>query len=765
MKKFLFLIAALLMGASSAVADNITSLEQVESDAYYTIHCGRGYLTVNTGLTTLAGSNSGTLDNPISTTFDAEDANFQFQFVQSEENYYLYNVGAQKYVNAGAKGGKGTLVAEITEATPILFRAWADGTVQPYWDADHNLNLGGSKQVIIDTWSQKDAGDEFEITKLEIADFTIVIEGYDEGAAVIKGTNYTDGQTVTLATANAAAATGLAVEGYKVSVSINGQNIVVTYTWVGIPVLGAEDINPNKAYYIYTEARGGFTIKTTDDTRLWGTHQEGVGQEVDPTDVRQQFAFISYKGGLYLYSVGAQKFVSVDGVGGKLTEKPINTISFANPGNGTVRLLFNEPNNNFNLGGSKQMDICYWSAKDAGNSFIILECADFDPQTVINALPTTTTYTYNYVINGETYKTIEVDLEEGQEPGENIADLDFVNRTDYSIDGTTVTVYCEEALPFTVTIDETSPVVGLLRIHSNQNRYAYVDAEGKGCNTGAGNKVNDFNDSYRWYITGSLVEGFRLHNLAAEGALEATATQATMTAEGSVWQLAATEGTGSKYKGFALTADGTNYLNAQGGLNYWTAADAGSAMSFDEIVEDAEVTITEAGIATYYYGDDETRTLPYGVTVYGVTYDGQYLQATETPAMNGGMGYVIKGDAGTYPMVKTTAEPVESELWGMDEDIPTSNFSILGTVCTLDVVGGQVGFYAFEGAILTAHKAFYLYTGVEEINGLAINFGGTEGIKTIAPAQKNTLSFDLQGRRVMNAQKGLFIQNGHKYIK
>lgn len=162
---------------------------------------------------------------------------------------------------------------------------------------------------------------------------------------------------------------------------------------VATPVLSAADVKANKAYYIYTDQRGGLTIKSENDTRLWGTSEDGVGQNVDGSNSLQQFAFISYGGKLYLYSVGAGKFVNVDDVHGKLESTPADPIGFANANatDETVRILFSEATNqNFNLGKSNQMDICGWSSKDIGNSFHIVPVADFDPAPVIEALNGTT---------------------------------------------------------------------------------------------------------------------------------------------------------------------------------------------------------------------------------------------------------------------------------------------------------------------------------------------------------------------------------------
>ena len=146
-------------------------------------------------------------------------------------------------------------------------------------------------------------------------------------------------------------------------------------------VLGPQDISDEKAYIIYTEARGGLTVVGEEATALNGTSENGVGQTVEDTNVLQQFAFVGYEGDYYLYSLGAQKYVSVSG----LTEKAANPIQFADADESTVRLYF-DGQHNFNLGGSKQFTCDTWKYKDAGNSFIIKAVADFDQSALVEAI-------------------------------------------------------------------------------------------------------------------------------------------------------------------------------------------------------------------------------------------------------------------------------------------------------------------------------------------------------------------------------------------
>lgn len=136
------------------------------------------------------------------------------------------------------------------------------------------------------------------------------------------------------------------------------------------PVLNANDLVDGETYYISTAARGGLTVKDANDTRLWGTQQNGVGQKTDNKDPRQQFKFVAQGSNIYLYNVATQKYVSATNTG-TLTDNPKSPIYFVEGANGTVRLKFSDALN-INLGGECQLTIDTWSKKDEGNSFVIL---------------------------------------------------------------------------------------------------------------------------------------------------------------------------------------------------------------------------------------------------------------------------------------------------------------------------------------------------------------------------------------------------------
>lgn len=76
------------------------------------------------------------------------------------------------------------------------------------------------------------------------------------------------------------------------------------------------------------------------------------------------------------------------------------------------------------------------------------------------------------------------------------------------------------------------------------------------------------------------------------------------------------------------------------------------------------------------------------------------------------------------------------------------------------------GFYGFNGDVLAGFKAYYPYAGEAASNGIALRFDDTlTAIESAIETSKGNEIFDLQGRRVLNAKNGIFIQNGKKVVK
>ena len=116
---------------------------------------------------------------------------------------------------------------------------------------------------------------------------------------------------------------------------------------------------------------------------------------------------------------------------------------------------------------------------------------------------------------------------------------------------------------------------------------------------------------------------------------------------------------------------------------------------------------------------------------------------------------------------KQQEQPDNNQLEGQFETITTP--TITGkTICTMQEIGGKLTFASYTG---TTVKGFRAYLPVDNSttgggdSSFRLVFGVPTGIDTIGnqPAQEQTV-YDLSGRRVEHAGKGLYIVNGKKVM-
>lgn len=206
-------------------------------------------------------------------------------------------------------------------------------------------------------------------------------------------------------------------------------------------------------------------------------------------------------------------------------------------------------------------------------------------------------------------------------------------------------------------------------------------------------------------------------------------------------------------------------------------ANSRSAWKIVEVEDMSElshsVTITEAGWATLVLGCDAT--IPAGVKAYAVSAVGDgYATLTDvTGSIPANEAVLLNAAAGTYEF-KYAAEstPVENELVGTVFD---TNVAANAYVLSAQGDPAVVGFYKaqlnLEENTKFKNNAFKAYLPAAtggEARFLVFNFGddnatAIEGIE--AESTANAVVYDLAGRRVQNAQKGVFIVNGKVVIK
>ena len=178
------------------------------------------------------------------------------------------------------------------------------------------------------------------------------------------------------------------------------------------------------------------------------------------------------------------------------------------------------------------------------------------------------------------------------------------------------------------------------------------------------------------------------------------------------------------------------------------------------------ITISAAGMATLCLPFDAVCSE--GVTAFyatAVDNEGVTFSPVNDGLIEAGQGVLVKGDAGSYLVEKTTGAeaPTTNYMVGV-----TSETERQGTDNYILVNGSEgVGFYRWDTGSLAAYKAYLpVHEGVTPSSSIAIRFDdGSTTIDDVISEPENEVIYDLQGRRVMNADKGLYIVNGKKVLK
>lgn len=197
-----------------------------------------------------------------------------------------------------------------------------------------------------------------------------------------------------------------------------------------------------------------------------------------------------------------------------------------------------------------------------------------------------------------------------------------------------------------------------------------------------------------------------------------------------------------------------------------------SAFTFEEVTYPNTITFHDAQningvshIATF--SAPFATIIPEGVKAYYVSAKGTEatMTAIEAEAIPANQGVILtseSGDAATMvPAAGETAATITGNQLGHSAGAAKSLTAGEGYILGNGSEG--TAFYPCKAGSLPINKAYLLGNGESAI---VMNFGNAvTGINTIAaPASAKAPIFDLSGRRVVKATKGLYIQNGKKVI-
>ena len=312
----------------------------------------------------------------------------------------------------------------------------------------------------------------------------------------------------------------------------------------------------------------------------------------------------------------------------------------------------------------------------------------------------------------------------------------------------------------------------------------------------------------QWAFVGNPFDGFKIYNRALTNGRLISSTTMTGTEGQSTFPYVSADALQSGYTetwdiheqrtggdqtaisgGFAISQHGTpaNKINrrwqnsANNGTDfrmaYWTGgSDNGSTFTVSQAsLPNITLNTPDNGTTSYasFFVDYPVKVTSDNVKVYTGTINGNRLDMEEAGDK------IIPANVGVVLISETGGTTAAISI--SDEDGALALGSLTGTTTGQNIAGSQsnylvlgrdasdltkVGFYRPSGTQIPAYKA-YIYLGSSNVQGLAFNFdGATTDINNISATTDKQEIYDLSGRRVMKANKGLYIINGKKcFIK
>lgn len=160
--------------------------------------------------------------------------------------------------------------------------------------------------------------------------------------------------------------------------------------------------------------------------------------------------------------------------------------------------------------------------------------------------------------------------------------------------------------------------------------------------------------------------------------------------------------------------------------------------------------------------------IPEGVKAYYVSAKGTEatMTAIEAEAIPANQGVILTSESGAAATMVPAASETAATITGnqLGHSAGAAKSLTAGDGYILGNGSEGTAFYPCKAGSLPINKAYLLGNG--ESSAIVMNFGNAvTGINTIAaPASSKAPIFDLSGRRVVKATKGLYIQNGKKVI-
>lgn len=728
----------------------------------------------------------------------ADEAQKNFAFIQFNGKVYLYSVWAEKFVNKDMS---------LTNALPvddIKVESVDGGKFFFKYDDSHNMNIGGSKQLAPDGWTTKDGGNQYTITEVDMdfdpsaalaildnptAELQALIGNAEALLATVNANIGTVIGKYTQSTANALAAAINTAKGIgnataadiaTLQAAINAVKVILPTVGQYYQIHSALAAFPEtKAVYSNGSAPRWKTLNNDDKSFYWLAVDAGNGNVV----------FQNANDGKYIAGnaakSGAWTMVETPSKESYIDVKIFSEGEAGNDIDNEYGIIMNNWQMHCNghvEGAGTESNIVSWNTDNA-NSASSWFIKPVELQMFYDV-------TYNFIYNDEVKYTSTVSIASGAEyPEVMVPVMPYgINAGEVARPEGTVTE--NKVVNFELTKEKEFTSVKTVVDAANIDTWYYVQMHANGLVTSYiednGGSTVEWTDktvaqadieSHLWGFVGDVF-GMKMVNKKTGKAIASTGSgNASMSDVNSATSFVVTASQANDPWFCFKYPTNNNYLNAQGDcIKHWADNDNGSSFKATEY-KIHEVEVGTAGYATLYLGSKVF--IPETVEAYVVSEaTGNYASLTQvTGSLPANTGVILKGE-GTHQFITSAdaATTIESNLLAGSVE----NTYVAGPAYVLANGTNGVGLYKAalnkdaEGAVGTTHflnsanKAYLPATTAAEARFLVFNFGddnatAIEGIE--AESTANAVVYDLAGRRVQKAQKGLYIVNGKKVIK
>ena len=332
MKKIFFMLVSFLCMAFAAQAQTVTDLSQLSNDKVYTLRSERAFLLYSDKL---PGEICGSTGKAVGTvTRNNADPAQLFRIEKNGSNYYLYSVGAEKYVSSnGSFTATASSVLSLTNVGgnyPWKLTIGGNGM---------NSQISGQMDagIVVNSWTTTDAGNRYIIEEgvAPSSDFTVTVLGTDNAAAgvVIGDTEYKNGDTFTVDfTLKRSHLKANAVEGKIATANVDGSVVYVSY------------FDAATKFYTIRGGHGGYVSLNAE--YLEGGNMLLTNTNT-PRDNQGIWAFVkdgaAYR--IYNYSTGLSKVVGTTGseANARTTMVAPENTSYTTKFDGIIKLGSTEP--------------------------------------------------------------------------------------------------------------------------------------------------------------------------------------------------------------------------------------------------------------------------------------------------------------------------------------------------------------------------------------------------------------------------------------